>query len=149
MLLRRCFVAVPFKICWVLCPSVAHNAILQTSLLHIVTSCYSSLARCRILIFLCLQSPLPNPCLIPGFISKPFCQELHFCSSLQCLLHVFIVLILISVTSLSQQPYIQRQRLHSPVTIITFPRFLPSGTNKAWSNSQLWLPSLPKIKEKK
>lgn len=79
------------------------HIILQTSLLHMLTTCYSSLARLNILILLCPQSPLPNPCLISVFISMPFCQELHFCSSLQCLLHVFIVLIFISVTSLYQQ----------------------------------------------
>lgn len=92
-----------FNIRWVLCSSVAHKSILQTSLLHILTSCYSSLARLNILILLCPQSPLPNPGLISGFISTPFCQELHFCSSLQRLQHVFIVLIFISVTSLYQQ----------------------------------------------
>ena len=78
---------------------VAYSSIL----LHILTSCYSSLARLNILKLLCPQSTLPNPCLISHFISTPFCQELHFCSSLQYLLHVFIVLILISVTSLQQQ----------------------------------------------
>lgn len=75
-----------FNILWVLCPSVAHNSVLHTSLLHILTSCYSSHARLNILILLSPQSPLPNHCLISGFISMPFCQELHFCSSLQCLL---------------------------------------------------------------
>ena len=112
-LLRRCFVALFFNIHWVLCPSVAHNPILQPSLLHVLTSWYTSLARLHILIILCPQSPFPNPCLIFDFISISLCQELQFCSSLQCLLHLFIVLIFISVTSLYQQS------LH-PETVTTF-----------------------------
>lgn len=109
MLLKRCFQH--FNRCWVLCPCVPRinsPCFLNLSLysIFLTTLLLLDLTFWYLVLTVLFQSLFNLP-----FISTPFCQELQFYLSLQCLLHVFTASVLISVISLDQQYFAQEDNV--------------------------------------